>query len=433
MTTPSEDLSRKEAEAEAPPVTAAPQPPQFPEGGLQAWLTVLGGACLLFTTFGAVQSFGVYQEYYELTYLKGYTSSDISWIGSMQVFLLFAGGLPAGKLFDEGYFHHLIGFGSVLYLFSIFMLSLANEHKYYQIFLAQGVGMGLAMGCLFLPAVSITSHYFRRKRTAAMGVVLAGSSLGAVIYPIMLNNLFTKIGFGWGVRAAAFMDMGLLALANVIMKTRLPARKDRPNSKPVDVKSILTDGPYWMCVISAALVFWGLFFPFFYLQLFAELHGLSQKMSFYAIPIMNASSLFGRTLPNFLADVIGPFNVMIPCTIISGGIMWLIFSATTVGGTVAFGILYGFFSGGFISIITPAVASFSQGVEEIGMRIGFASFVIGFALLTGTPIAGALVQNGKTYVWYRPLIFASVVVLVGAAFSIYSRHLLAKRKGTKYV
>jgi len=229
------------------------------------------------------------------------------------------------------------------------------------------------------------------------------------------------------------MDMGLLALANLIMKTRLPARKDRPNSKPVDVKSILTDGPYWMCVIGAALVFWGLFFPFFYLQLFSELHGLSEKMSFYAIPIMNASSLFGRTLPNFLGDVIGPFNVMIPCTIISGGIMWLIFSATTVGGTVAFGILYGFFSGGFISIITPAVASFSKGVEEIGMRIGFASFVIGFALLTGTPIAGALVQDDKKYVWYRPLIFASVVVLVGAAFSIYSRHLLAKRKGTKYV
>jgi len=67
------------------------------------------------------------------------------------------------------------------------------------------------------------------------------------------------------------------------------------------------------------------FFPVFYLQLFAELHGLPPKLAFYAvsplaslglfrtsdhiqIPIMNAASLFGRTVPNFLGDAFGPFN-----------------------------------------------------------------------------------------------------------------------------
>lgn len=56
------------------------------------------------------------------------------------------------------------------------MLSLAKPHQYYQIFLAQGIGMGIGMGLLFLPAISVTSHYFRRRRAAAMGVVLAGKS-----------------------------------------------------------------------------------------------------------------------------------------------------------------------------------------------------------------------------------------------------------------
>jgi hypothetical protein len=100
------------------------------------------------------------------------------------------------------------------------MLSLAKPHQYYQIFLAQGIGMGIGMGLLFLPAISVTSHYFRQRRVAAMGVVLsgkslpcfhmhradllAGSSLGAVIYSIMLNNLFNgSAGFAWGVRCAA--------------------------------------------------------------------------------------------------------------------------------------------------------------------------------------------------------------------------------------
>ncbi|KAH7915578.1 MFS general substrate transporter [Hygrophoropsis aurantiaca] len=414
--------------------TPPPGPPQFPEGGLQGWLTVFGGAMVLFCTFGAVQSFGVYEDYYTLVWLKGYTTSDISWIGSVQTFLLFAGGLPAGKLFDEGYFHHCIGAGSLIYLFSVFMLSLCKQHQYYQIFLAQGIGMGLGMGLLFLPAISVTSHYFRLRRTVAMGVVLSGSSLGAVIYPIMLNNLFNgKAGFGWGVRAAAFMDLGLLLTANLIMKTRLPSRKNRPNAKPVEIKSILSDFGYWLCIIGAALTFWGLFVPFFYLQLFTKVHGVSSTLSFYAIPIMNASSLFGRTIPNFLADFVGPFNVMIPCTVISGGLMFLMFAATDLNGTVAFGILYGFFSGAFVSIITPAAASFSRDLNEIGIRIGITSFIIGFALLTGTPIAGALVAYDGEYVWYRPLVFATVVVLAGAAFLAASRHYLAQRKGTQIV
>lgn len=81
--------------------------------------------------------------------------------------------------------------------------------------------MGLAMGILFLPGLSITSHYFRARRSTSMGVVFAGlyiwdrtsfgdeaeqnfigASLGGVIWPIMLNNLFDmeSTGFPWGVR-----------------------------------------------------------------------------------------------------------------------------------------------------------------------------------------------------------------------------------------
>lgn len=65
----------------------------------------------------------------------------------------------------------------------------------------------------------------------------------------------------------------------------------------------------------------------FYLQVFADLHGLPARLAFYAvcsllstqslripdniqIPIMNAASLLGRTIPNFLGDYFGPFNGM---------------------------------------------------------------------------------------------------------------------------
>ncbi|KAF4585078.1 hypothetical protein EYR40_001914 [Pleurotus pulmonarius] len=403
--------------------------PTFPEGGLQAWLTVIGGSMVLFCTFGVVQSFGVYQDYYTRVFLNEHTPSEISWIGSVQVFFLFALGLPAGKLFDEGYFHHTVISGSVIYLVSLFLLSLAKPHNYYQNFLAQGVGMGIGMGLMFLPSLTITSHYFRRRRSLAMGVVIAGSSLGGCLYPILLNNLFVKNDWGWGVRAVGFIDLGLLLMANLFMRTRLPSRKHKPDSKKVEFKTIIYDLPYMVFVAGSFLVFWGLFFPFFYLQYYGAQRHVSPTVVKYSITIMNAASVFGRTVPNFLADKYGPFNVMIPSTIISGGLIYAMFGASTTGGIIAFAIFYGFFSGGFVSICTPAASLFARDISELGIRIGVLSSSLGLALLTGNPIAGAVLSPPR-YAWWRSFVFSSVVVFAGAACQILARSSLVKRKGS---
>ena len=55
------------------------------------------------------------------------------------------------------------------------MLSLAQPHHYYQNFLSQGVGMGIGMGLMFLPSLTVTSHYFRARRSLAMGMVIVGA------------------------------------------------------------------------------------------------------------------------------------------------------------------------------------------------------------------------------------------------------------------
>ncbi|KAJ7848394.1 hypothetical protein B0H13DRAFT_1906744 [Mycena leptocephala] len=148
-------------------------------------------------------------------------------------------------VFRQGYFKHLLAGGSFIYLLSSFLLSLAKPHNFYQNFLAQGVGMGIGMGILFLPCISIPAHYFKRRRGLAMGIILSGSSVGAVCYPIMVNHLFNgKTGFAWGVRAVSFLDLGLLLTANVMMRTRLP-----PHSVEVQWSVIMRDVPYWFCLI----------------------------------------------------------------------------------------------------------------------------------------------------------------------------------------
>lgn len=50
--------------------------------------------------------------------LTEHSASEISWIGSFQLFMLFFLGLPAGRLYDMGYFRYLIAVGSLLLVFS---------------------------------------------------------------------------------------------------------------------------------------------------------------------------------------------------------------------------------------------------------------------------------------------------------------------------
>jgi len=264
-----------------------------------------------------------------------------------------------------------------------------------------------------------------------MGIVISGSSIGGCLYPVLLNNVFAKAsGFGTGVRAVAFMDLGLLIIANLIMRTRLPS-KQRGSGGVSILKEVLTDRPYITFVLGSFLVFWGVFVPFFYLQLYAALHGVPSGFVKYIVTIMNASSILGRTVPNGLADVYGPLNVLIPSAAISGGLVFAMFGASSVSGAIIFGVFYGFFSGGVISVVTPAAGCFvtRKDLSDLGLRIGFLSFALSFALLTGNPIAGALLAPPH-YKWHQPLIFAAVVTFTGAACHLIARKAVVKRKGT---
>lgn len=79
-----------------PPATAAPpgmNPADFPDGGLKAWTVVFGGWCGLFCTFGLINCIGVFTAYYVEAPLRQYSTSEVSWITSSEVFFMQFGGV----------------------------------------------------------------------------------------------------------------------------------------------------------------------------------------------------------------------------------------------------------------------------------------------------------------------------------------------------
>lgn len=88
--------------------------------------------------------------------------------------------------------------------------------------------MGIGAGTVYIASVAVVSHYFQQRRALAMTIVAAGSSLGAVVHPIMLNNTFRSLGFANAVRASAGLVSGLLLIACSLMHPRLPPALTHP-------------------------------------------------------------------------------------------------------------------------------------------------------------------------------------------------------------
>ncbi|KAH7102293.1 MFS general substrate transporter [Auriculariales sp. MPI-PUGE-AT-0066] len=409
----------------------------FKEGGTKAWLTVVGSWLIYFATFGMLTAFGVFQSYYVQVTMKGRSPADVAWIGSLQLCLLFFTGLFVGKLFDEGYFHHIMIIGSILEVLGLFMLSISKT--YTQIFLSQGVCVGLGMGFLFLPGVSVVQHHFYKKRAFANGIGATGSAIGGILFSIMLNNMFkptSTIGFKNGVRIAAGIVAVALIIANLLMRTDIPPRKKRKVQVPIpNPAKFFTEPVFLFVLLGVSMSFLALYFPVFYIQLDAELHGIDEDLAFYLLTVYNAVSIPGRLLPNLFADKIGIYNVLITCMIACAGIIvgMLGIKQDSVAAAVTVAALYGFFSGAVISLLTPLAPSFSKGPHEIGIRLGVIFLFIGPCGLMSGPIAGWLLGDASkphSWHWERPIWFAFGLTLVSAALLTVARHFLSRQLRT---
>jgi MFS family permease len=296
-----------------PPLDAKSSVTPPPNGGTRAWLQVFGTFGVFFNTWGLLNTFGVFQTYYERGELFIQSSSNISWVGSIQAFLVLVGGLISGPLYDRGLLRVLVALGAFLIVFGHMMLSLATQ--FWQVVLAQGFCIGLGAGLMFTPSVTVLQSYFNTKIGLASGIAAAGSSLGGIIYPIVLYRLVDEIGFPWSVRVIGFICLATLIPPILFLRQRVKP----PRVRAMFDTTAFTDGGWLLFTFGCLLGFVGLYVLLFYLSYFGlETGTADSSMAFYIVPIFNAFSMFGRTLPNWLSDKSGPLNVLIPCALVCG-------------------------------------------------------------------------------------------------------------------
>lgn len=378
---------------------------------------------------GLVNAFGVFQTYYERDLLRHKSPSDIAWIGALRGFLLIGVGVLSGPAFDAGYCKELLLAALFLLTFGHMMTSLC--HEYWQVVLAQGLVVGLGIGCCFTPSVSLVPRYFSRKRSLASGLAAAGASVGefvvfvdayrrlirsgGTIYPIVFRQLQSKIGFGWTVRTLGFIILATSGIAWAIVLT--------DNMQPRKRRLLFDFGAFRnvsfsLFTIGLFFIVAGIYIPTFYISTFAvQKAHMDTNLGFYLLPILNAGGVVGRILPSYFADKIGPMNVTFP-TLAAAGILsfgWI--GATHRGSLIVIAILYGYCSGTIMALPPPIVVSIAPGLEVLGTWMGTCFATAAPGLFIGNPVAGAILKHHSfvgLQVWCAVLLFAASAFVFGA-------------------
>jgi len=135
---------------------------------------------------------------------------------------------------------------------------------------------------------------------------------------------------------------------------------------------------------------------------------------------LNAASLFGRLLSGVAADKLGKYNVFITATGTAGIFtlaLWI--PAKGDSAIIAYAVLYGFFSGAYVSLFGALVAQISP-LPEMGYRTGLMFLTCSISGLIANPVAGQILDNTSGH-WAGLKAFAGSVLLGGTVILMVCR------------
>ncbi|KAK8851981.1 major facilitator superfamily transporter [Apiospora arundinis] len=391
----------------------APDPPP-PDGSRDAWLVVLGAMVFAVHTWGIVNSFGVFQTYYER---ELFMAAD----HHQGVFLVH-------YLVDRDHLRLLFVAGHGLVFLGMFATSFCTKH--YELLLAQGICVGLGCGLLYLPCAAAVGQWFEKRQALAMGMQSVGSPIAGIILPIIFRNLQPRLGFGWATRVIALILLGLSAVPHVFVKagTGGPGGiRDKQRRAFFDTTFL---GDVSMLVFTAAIscVFLRLWAPFFYAQLYSIRFEVSSvQFSPYFVTLLNVGSALSRIIPPWVAVYTGAPNTMLCMTTLCKvlGFMWM--GISNFPGLVVFAVLYGLFQGGLVRMLPSSIMALTPDMRRLGTRMGTSYMFLGLSVLARTPIAGAILGRGGDLAW-KGLIAYSGATLAGGSVLLILALVLHRRE-----
>ncbi|WP_261320366.1 MFS transporter, partial [Burkholderia dolosa] len=155
------------------------------------WYVVAAAFAVTFVGFGSAYTFSAFVEPLQRDFAA--SRGQISLVFSLAGFLYFGFGIVSGPLADRFGSRRLAVAGMLLTAAGLAAAGAARTLL--QVYAAYGLGVGLGVGCAYVPAVGAVQRWFVRRRGFASGLAVAGIGVGTLAMPPLASALIAHLGW----------------------------------------------------------------------------------------------------------------------------------------------------------------------------------------------------------------------------------------------
>lgn len=388
----------------------------------RGWWVVAAAFAVTFLGFGCAYAFSAFLEPLQREF--GASRGEVSLVFSLAGFLYFALGIVSGPLADRWSSRGFAVGGMLLMGVGLALASWARSLL--QVYLAYGLGVGLGLGCAYVPVIGAVQRWFVRRRGLASGLAVSGIGVGTLAVPPLASWLIAR--FGW---RDAYLVIGcvtaVVGSAMSLLVDNDPAQRGlAPDGEPVRgdgasrpapaqgasvrdaVRSRRFIGLYASCLICS----FGLFVPFVHLVPYAVDHGVAPSAAVLLVGAIGVGSSAGRLFLGGAADRMGR-RWALPVMFVGMGLSFFVWAASTSAWPLAaFALLFGVFYGGFVAL-APTLVADSFGGRNVSALIGILYTSVAFGTLVGPSAAGFAFDASGSY--QVPILASAAANLLAAA------------------
>jgi MFS family permease len=391
------------------------------------WFVVLAAFAVTFVGFGCAYTFSAFVG--ELQRDFGASRGSVSLVFSLAGFLYFGLGIVSGPLADRFGSRRLAVAGMILTGLGLMAASAARNLP--EVYVAYGLGVGLGVGCAYVPAIGAVQRWFLRRRGFASGIAVSGIGVGTLVMP-PLASFFIE-SFGW---RGAYLALGALAatvggglallIENDPRDRRLGPDGDPPRSgmsaagpEGATVSQAIRSHSFISLYAACLICSFGVFVPFVHLVPYAGDHGVAPSSAVLLLGVIGVGSTAGRFFLGGLADRMGRQLSLLLMFIgmALALVIWVI--STNVWSLAVFAFVYGVFYGGWVAVL-PAVVMDLFGGRNVSGIIGMLYTSVAFGTLIGPSAAGFAFDLSHSY---------TLPILASAGANILAAAIVAATSG----
>lgn len=253
-----------------------------------------------------------------------------------------------------------------------------------------------ALGYVFggpLPCQVLISRWFEKNRGKAMGIAYLGIGTGFMLVPLISEGL--ERNFGWH---NALCGLGILVIFIAFPMSffiKEPSEESTISAKKeviVPIGNILKSPNFYLLAIGSMCSIAAVGGTNQHLKLYLRDLNFTQSQAAHIMSLVALSSLAGRVLMGWLADLFPRKYIMILIYVIVASAIPLLLIPDFPGRIYIFAVVFGIGLGGDYMII-PLMAGDLFGVRALGRTMGIILVADGMAESLSPMMVGALYNN----------------------------------------